>query len=67
MSIDSEMSPGIVMPPPTDLSGHWVKVARERIRSQENALRSRDYLLGYRQISSRMTQNLISGTKFVPN
>ena len=43
MSINSEMSPGIVMPPPTDLSDHWSKVARERVRSQEHELRLRDF------------------------
>ena len=46
MSIVFEMSPDIVMAPSTDLGDHWSKVARERIRSKGNDLRSRGFFTG---------------------
>ena len=46
MSIDFEMSPDLVMAPSTDLGDHWSKVARERIRSKGNDIRSRGFFTG---------------------
>ena len=46
MSIDFEMSLDIVMAPSTDLGDHWSKVARERIRSKGNDIRSRGFFTG---------------------
>ena len=43
MSIDFKMSPDIVMAPSTDLGDHWSKVARERIHSKGNDIRSRGF------------------------
>ena len=58
------MSPDIVMAPSTDLSDHWSKVARERIRSEEIISDHKAFLPGYQRITFLMRLNLMLGTKF---
>ena len=56
------------MPPPNDLSDHWSESARERIRSQENALRSPDYLNkmpNWEQILSRISDYALFEMRFI--